>query len=494
MSRSLFARLQRRHGRPYDGPSRREVLQGTLAAASGLLLSCAAGGRRRQAHGSSAPRVVVIGAGFAGLAAAHELASAGYDTVVVEARRRVGGRVLTFGDLVPGAHVEGGGELIGSNHPAWAGYAQRFGLRFRDVTEDDAEAPIVLAGRKLDAQESNRLWEELLAAVAGFNADARGVDADEPWKSAGAAALDRKTVAAAIEETAASALGKLALDVQAENDGGVPSARQSYLGLLAEIAGGGGEAYWTESEVYRCESGNQELALRLAAALPEGRLLLGTPVDKIGLSGDRVTLLLSDGRALEADDAVLTVPPSTFARIAFDPPLPARLAPQMGANVKQLLRLNGRFWRGEGLAPDSLSDGLTGLTWEATDNQPDVEGACLVSFAGGPAAEEARQLAPSARLPAYIEALEGMYPGIGAQCTGSRFMDWPSETWTGAGYSFPAPGEVTTVGPLLREGIGGRLHFAGEHACYAFVGYMEGALHSGAAVAKRLAVRDGLLV
>jgi monoamine oxidase len=438
--------------------------------------------------------VVVIGAGFAGLAAAHELASAGYDTVVVEARRRVGGRVLTFGDFVPGAHVEGGGELIGSNHPAWAGYAQRFKLRFRDVTEDDAEAPIVLGGRKLDAQESNRLWEELLAAVAGFNADARGVDADEPWNSAGAHALDRKTVAAAIAETAASALGKLALDVQAENDGGVPSARQSYLGLLAEIAGGGGEAYWTESEVYRCEAGNQELALRLAAALPEGRLLLGTPVREIALASDRVTVLLSDGRSLEADDAVLAVPPSTFGRIAFDPPLPARLAPQMGTNVKQLLRVKQRFWREAGLAPDSLSDGLTGLTWDATDNQPDARGACLVSFAGGAAAEDARRLAAGERLPAYLQALEAMYPGIAAQCTDGRFMDWPSETWTGAGYSFPAPGEVTTLGPLLRDGIGGRLHFAGEHACYAFVGYMEGALHSGAAVAQRLAVRDGLLV
>ena len=70
-------------------------------------------------------------------------------------------------------------------------------------------------------------------------------------------------------------------------------------------------------------------------------------------------------------------------------------------------------------------------------------------------------------------------------------MDWPSDEWTQCGYSFPAPGEVTTVGPMLREGVGGRLHFAGEHASYAFIGYMEGALNSGVALANRLAVRDG---
>ena len=81
---------------------------------------------------------------------------------------------------------------------------------------------------------------------------------------------------------------------------------------------------------------------------------------------------------------------------------------------------------------------------------------------------------------------------IRSQFERGRFMDWPSDPWTKGSYSVPAPGEVTTIGPLLHKGCG-RLHFAGEHTCYAFVGYMEGALNSGIAVAKRLAVRDGIL-
>ena len=71
-------------------------------------------------------------------------------------------------------------------------------------------------------------------------------------------------------------------------------------------------------------------------------------------------------------------------------------------------------------------------------------------------------------------------------------MDWPSDAWVRASYSFPAPGQVTTMGPILREGVG-HLHFAGEHTCYAFVGYMEGALNSGVSIARRLAERDGVL-
>ena len=73
----------------------------------------------------------------------------------------------------------------------------------------------------------------------------------------------------------------------------------------------------------------------------------------------------------------------------------------------------------------------------------------------------------------------------------ARFMDWPTDPWTKASYSFPAPGQVTSQGPTLRQGIG-RLHFAGEYTSYGFMGFMEGALESGAAVARRIAARDGV--
>ena len=72
-------------------------------------------------------------------------------------------------------------------------------------------------------------------------------------------------------------------------------------------------------------------------------------------------------------------------------------------------------------------------------------------------------------------------------------MKWPEEPWALTGYSFPAPGQVTTVGPLLAQPhLDGSLHIAGEHACYKFVGYMEGALQSGLRAAKVLATRDGV--
>jgi monoamine oxidase len=91
-----------------------------------------------------------------------------------------------------------------------------------------------------------------------------------------------------------------------------------------------------------------------------------------------------------------------------------------------------------------------------------------------------------------MATLEPVYRAIRPNFVKYRFMDWPSDPWSKASYSFPAPGQVTAQGPTLRQGIG-RLHFAGEYTSYAFMGYMEGALNSGAAAAKRIAEKDGIL-
>lgn len=493
MSRSLFARLNHRYGNPVNAFTRREMLKATLAGSAGLLLSGLPAFAQKPAGRIGPKRVVVIGAGFSGLACAHELLAAGYDVTVIEARNRVGGRVLSFSDLVAGKNVEGGGELIGSNHPTWVNYAKQFNLEFLDVTEaEDAEFPILLDGKRLGAEEAETLWEEMDAALATMNEDAKKVDPDQPWAAEGAAALDKRTTKDWIDSREGSELMKKGLWVQMAADNGQDPARQSYLGNLAQVAGGGVEKYWTESEVYRCKGGNQQLAMKLAEAIGKDRIILKLPVNRIEAKGKLMIVTCADGRTLECDDVVLSAPPSTWGKINMSPKLPAALAPQMGTNVKYLAAVKSRFWKEKKLAPDSLTDTHISMTWEGTDNQEGDEGAALNCFSGGPQAERARGLAKERRDAAYAEELEKLYPGFKDNFVSARFMDWPGDPWTNAGYSFPAPGQVTTVGPLLHKGVG-NLHFAGEHCSYKFVGYMEGGLNSGASLAKRLAQRDGLL-
>lgn len=491
MSRSLFARLAARHGPRIDPVTRRQFLVATLAASAGVFAGCSVQRRTDGGAKPSGKRIVVVGAGFAGLACAHELLNVGGDVTVFEARRRVGGRVLSFTDFVPGKVVEGGGELIGSNHPIWVAYAERFGLEFLDVTEaEDAEFPIVLGGRRLSAAESESLYEEMNAALSLMNADAAPVDADQAWRTPGAAALDARTTKQWIESLDCSPLCRHGLTVQFNADNGQDVAQQSYLGNLAQVKGGGLEKYWTESEVYRCRGGNQRLADRLADAIGRERIVTGVPVRSIEDRGERCVVTGADGRVVECDGVVLAVPPTVWGRIDIRPALPEAFRPQMGVNVKHLSHVRSRFWGSANLAPDSLTDGDVSMTWEGTDNQPGDEGACLTCFSGGPAAEAVRARAADARAAAYRDAIGAIYPGYPDQVRATRFMDWPGDEWTSTGYSFPAPGEVTTVGPRLRAGAG-NIRFAGEHACYAFVGYMEGALQSGVFAAKSLLATAG---
>jgi monoamine oxidase len=485
--RSFYARLRHCFGPRPDGLTRREVLRAALAGATGILLS---EGQALPAA-PSGKRILVLGAGFAGLAAAHELVHAGYDVTVLEARKRVGGRVVSFTDLIKGKVVEGGGEFVGSNHPTWLAFAKRFGLKLANVSEHRwAETPIMLGGRRLGPWEARKLLLEMELTLPRLNADAARVDADEPWKSPDARALDRRTVASWIAAQKVSDLCRLGLAAHSVGNCGVLPAWQSYLAVLAAIKGGGLAKFWTESEALRCAGGAQQLAHKLLASVGDKRVHLGTPVESVRV-GDKGVEVTAGGKKWPAEDAILTVPPSAWGRIGFDPPLPAGLLPQMGRTVKLLVGLKKRFWKDLKLSPESLTDGPINLTWEATDRQPGEE-ACLTLCTGGPAVDDILSWPAEQRAARLLEALGKLYPDTAKHVDRTRLLDWPNDPWTRAGYSFPAPGEVTTVGPLLHKGLG-RLYFAGEHTCYAFFGYMEGALHSGVSLARKLARRDGLL-
>lgn len=503
MSRSLISLLHARFGPRVTSDERRAFLKATLAASAGLLLSGPAYAAARASQPGKGKRIVVIGAGFAGLAAAHELHALGYDISIFDARDRLGGRVLSFNaanknEFIPGRNIEGGAELIGSNHPAWVSYAEKFKLEWLDVSDDpeNCMCPVVIDGKLLEGSEGCDLWTELEEGLNKMNELAAPIDADEPWKSPKATDLDRTSTGEWINKLELSDLCKKAMLINQMSDNGQDPMKQSFLGQLACIKGGQLEKYWTDSEVYRCKGGNQQLAFKLAEPFGK-KITLGLAVTSIIQKGDYIEVKCKDGRTVECDDVVFTAPPKTWPKVELSPGFPAGLSPQTGFNAKYFSHVKDRFW--EKLTPVrsqyALSNGLLNMTWDGTDAQEPADGpACLTGFAGGPPCEQALSMPKDARDKAFADFFEQCYPGFKENLVATRYMDWPKDPWAAASYSFPAPGQVTTVGPMLAAAhMNGRLHLAGEHTCYKFVGYMEGALDSGIRIAKRIAKRDGAI-
>lgn len=476
--------------------------------------------------------VIIIGAGLAGLCAAYELKNLGYTVSVYEARHRVGGRAYSFryaGDKI----VEGGGELIGRNHPLWCGYAHTFNLKFSDVY-DYGNSPVRFGGRTLSYEESTALADAMDPHIERLNHLADSiVDPFEPWTNANSAWLDKTSLADWLASlrcpTKDSKNGRNALAQQLVADNGRSADQQSLLGVLAMIKGHGVDRYWTDTEVYRCIGGNHQLARRFQDELGSGVVHTGIKVTAISKENGLVSVELAHAtqkdevedletdvnprtsknqkrkklEPVQADEVVLAIPPSVWYLIDFkDPDLRAKLkqAPRLGVNTKNLFALKSRFWQNFASSPTLTdSDGLADMTWETTEDvekvkinrKPDF---AFVSFSGAKHSQQLVNLpSDQDRKAALLKQLGSVYPGIEGQITSSKFMDWPRKLFTEGSYYFPAPTEVTAWGPFWKTGYLDWLHFAGEHTSYAFMGYMEGALSSGFRLAHRLAVRDKLL-
>jgi len=137
--------------------------------------------------------------------------------------------------MIPGGTVEGGGDLIGTNHPLWEAYRKRFGLKFITLDDDDYATPltipIILRGRSLSREEGKKLYDDMDHIFAAITAESEPINADAPWLSPKAAELDAMTTAARLAQIEGDELARYAVAVQLGSNNGVPLARQSYLAI-----------------------------------------------------------------------------------------------------------------------------------------------------------------------------------------------------------------------------------------------------------------------
>lgn len=432
--------------------------------------------------------VIVIGAGLAGLTAARELAAAGFDVIVLEARDRVGGRVSNH-TLASGHVVDAGGQFVGPTQRHVLGLAGELGVATLPIFTS-GRTVLEIDGRRHGYRAAPRLNPVHLAdagrAIFSLDRMARRVPVQAPWQAAGAAAADTRTLADWARRNVRTQLGRFAIAAFSQGVLACEPGEVSLLHVLFYLRSAGGFRQLTEvagaAQQDRFAGGSQLLALRMAERLGPDRIWLGAPVTRIEQGSSRVVAHSAAG-VLAGRRAVVAVPPTLAGRIGYDPPLPAdrdqlTQAAPMGSVIKCLAAYDDPFWREAGYNGQATSDG-PGARVTFDTGPPDGSPGVLLGFVTG---AEARRLARASQAQRRAEVLASFARYFGpaaARPADYAEHDWTTDPWTRGCYGahFP-PGTWTQFGPALRRPVG-LLHWAGTETATEWSGYMDGAVQSG---------------
>ncbi|MGH2713545.1 MAG: flavin monoamine oxidase family protein, partial [Thermoleophilaceae bacterium] len=443
--------------------------------------------------------LVVVGAGLAGLAAARAAVAAGSSVLVVEARDRVGGRVLNE-DIGGGRVVEVGGQWIGPTQDRLAAVATELGVR-TFATWGEGENLIEYAGRVRRytgtiPRINPLVLLEVERAQRRLNRLARRVPLDAPWEAPGAARLDGQTAATWMRRNLASRPARMLLELGIEAVWAAQPEDISLLHVLFYIHSAGSleRLFDTEggAQQDRFVGGSQLVPIGMAERLGDERLSLSSPVRTIRQADDGVTVE-ADRVTVRAMRAIVAVAPTLAGRIAYDPPLPGfrdQLTQRMplGTVAKCMAIYDEPFWRHEGLSGQGASDtGPVKLTFD--NSPPDGSPGVLLGFLEGRRARELGRLPATERRNAVIDCFARLFGPRAAQPDAYVERLWAEEEWSRGCYGCHMPtGAWTGYGPALREPID-RVHWAGAEYATVWNGYMDGAVRSGERAAKEALTR-----
>lgn len=450
--------------------------------------------------------VAIVGAGLAGLVAARRLLAAGVRPLVVEARDRVGGRLLNE-EIGEGKVLEVGGQWIGPTQDRLAALAAELGVG-TFPTYDEGRHLIEFGGKRtsyagaltdarpglvrdLSRAISPLALADLEQARMRLDRMARQVPLEEPWTAEKARRWDGQTFESWVRRNTRTAAARSLLELATEAVWAAEPADVSLLHILFYTHSGGGfnrlVGTGGGAQQDRFHGGSQRLALLMAEQLGPERLRLGAPVRRIAHGGDGVVLHAGGeagaGLLVRAKRAIVAVPPTLAGRLAYDPPLPAlrdQLTQRMpqGTVIKTMAIYPEPFWREEGLSGQATSD--LGPARVVFDNSPpDGSPGVLLGFLEGRLAREWGARPADERLQAVLAGHARLFGERAARP--ERFVErvWADEEWTRGCYGcLMTTGGWTEYGRALRAPIG-RLHWAGAETATVWSGYMDGAVSSG---------------
>ena len=430
--------------------------------------------------------VVVVGAGLAGLTAAHVVQRYRHSVAVLEARERAGGRLLS--KPIGGATFDVGGQWIGPDHWRMHALVRDFDLQ-TFPTHTAGDSVLHAQGRRITYEGTIPTiapWKLAMLQNAAWAIDrlARR-SASLPRDSAMADRLDSMTLATWARRVIPSASARKIMDSGLKVVFGANPEEISLLWALHYIEQSGGVMPLLETrggaQDTRFVAGAQAVPNTLASRLRQAPHY-NQPVQTVKQDDHGVVVTTPD-HSWRTQQVIIAVPPALTAEMRFLPDLPSARAQlvqrmPMGATIKALALYDSAFWRAAGLSGEAvMTDGPLSVIFDNSSHDDKVP--ALVGFCVGQNARDLAELAPDVRRARVLAAFSECFGPQANQAIGYEEQDWQAERWTrGCPTGNFGPGTMRHFAPALREPVG-RIQWAGTETATQFCGFMEGAVQSG---------------
>jgi monoamine oxidase len=482
--------------------ARRALLRGSVGVGAAILAGgaggCATASTPRGPWGSSNPRIVIVGAGLAGLSAAYRLGELGFRPSIYEASDRLGGRAYTLHDYFA-SKAELGGELIDSGQTTIRTLVPQLGLHLLDLTAGEGGLEPVRYFFADTRYSEIEMIDSFRPVAARLLLDRRALDGRFSFSnfdrsSEALRSLDRMSVEEWLTSRQVHEPARSLIDAAYAAEYGRDIGEQSCLNLLLMVGTNTsalqiyGESDWRFTVAEGSDAIARELGNRLPAPVDYGHVFESVQERSDGTLA--VVFRVGHGtREVIADRLAITIPFTQLRRCNLALALPPATREaidslQYGLHAKVLVGTTSRPWRVDRASGTSFHDSVFQASWDSA--VPGERGVLTLLSGGRVAGETTRGTMGEQASRNLIEAGR-LFAGTSEAYDGrAARVYWPSMPFNLGSYACYAPGQYTGIGG--HEGVAVRnVHFGGEHTSKAYQGWLVGAIESGERVAREIA-------